>query len=67
MEFAVWIIAVLLLLLLILAYFMYEDMNNVAKRLTNTLIWLEKIEKKLDDVEKVLRQQTDEARNRNIR
>jgi Na+-transporting methylmalonyl-CoA/oxaloacetate decarboxylase gamma subunit len=67
MEFAVWIIAVLLLLLLILAYFMYEDMNNVAKRLTNTLIWLEKIEKKLDDVEKVLRQQMDEARNRNIR
>jgi Na+-transporting methylmalonyl-CoA/oxaloacetate decarboxylase gamma subunit len=66
-EFAVWIIAVLLLLLLILAYFMYEDMNNVAKRLTNTLIWLEKIEKKLDDVEKVLRQQMDEARNRNIR
>jgi Na+-transporting methylmalonyl-CoA/oxaloacetate decarboxylase gamma subunit len=67
MEFAVWIIAVLLLLLLILAYFMYEDMNNVAKRLTNTMIWLEKIEKKLDDVEKVLRQQMDEARNRNIR
>jgi hypothetical protein len=67
MEFAVWIIAVLLLLLLILAYFMYEDMNNVAKRLTNALIWLEKTEKKLDDIEKVLRQQMDEARNRNIR
>ena len=67
MEFAVWIIAVLLLVLLILAYYMYEDVSNVAKRLTNTLIWLEKTEKKLNDIENVLRQQMEEARGRHFR
>jgi len=67
MDFAVWIIAAMLLLLLLFVYFMLHDLSSIAKQHAQTIIWLEKMESKLNDVEELLKQQRDEARARHVR
>jgi hypothetical protein len=67
MEFAVWIIAALLLLLLVFLYFMHHDLSSITEQHTHTMIWLEKIESKLNEVEKLLKEVRDEARTRHVR
>lgn len=67
MEFAVWIIAVLLLVLVMFIYFMHHDLSSISKQHTEIRIWLEKLENKLNELEEVSKQQRDEARSRHIR
>jgi hypothetical protein len=67
MDLAVWMIVGILLLISILIYFMQADLRSLTQRQTSTVIWLEKVEKKLDDLEKLMKVQIDEARTRHFR
>lgn len=59
MEIADWIVIGFLLLISIFIYYMHENLNSVTRYQAITRVLLEKIEKKLEDLEKVLEQKKD--------
>ena len=61
MEIADWIVIGFLLLLSIFVYFIYEILGRITKQQTETRIGLEKIEKTLGNMERLMQQEKDEA------